>query len=98
MTSWVLSLDKKEANVYLLVLVVIKMAFGITNAVIFFSRVMISCIGIVNYSSWAHIKAWPSDNYDCGDVLDQGGITIEKRQTHVRDPTKDVSVKAHMIL
>jgi hypothetical protein len=53
MTSWVLSLDKKEANVYLFVFVVIRMAFGITNAVIFFSRVMISCIGMASYSSQA---------------------------------------------
>ena len=54
MTSYVLSLDKKEANVYLLLFVVIRMAFGITNAVIFFSRVIISCMGIANYSSKAH--------------------------------------------
>ena len=42
------SLDKKEAKVCLLVLIVIKMAFGITKADIFFSRVMILCIGIDN--------------------------------------------------
>jgi hypothetical protein len=58
----VLSLDKKEANVYLLVFVVIKMAFGITNAVIFFSKVMISCMGIANCGSWATIKTITGSN------------------------------------
>lgn len=56
-----LSLDKKEANVYLLVFVVIKMAFGITYAVIFFSKVMISCIGMVNCGPWARGVALVGD-------------------------------------
>lgn len=71
MTSYVLSLDKKEANVYLLLFVVIKMAFGITNAVIFFSKVMISCMGIVNCGSWVHGVTWVGDITEKVSVRDE---------------------------
>ena len=85
MTSNVLSLDKKEANVYLLLFVVIKMAFGITNAVIFFSKVMISCIGIVNCGSWTHDVGQASE-VTKKDLIREETTEIEDRLTSVTQP------------
>ena len=77
MTSYVLSLDKKEAKVYLLFFVVIKMAFGITNAVIFFSKVMISCMGMASYSSQARIATLAGNNHNQEEDLNQDDVTTE---------------------
>jgi len=63
MTSYVLSLDKKEASAYLLVFVVIKIVFGITNAV-FFSGAVVSCVGMAGYDSRARVMTKVSENRD----------------------------------
>ena len=81
-----LSLDKKEANVYFPVFVVIKIALGITNAVIFFSKVIISGIGMASY-------------HDQEQGNDQGDVTAETGdKTHVGNPTKDIGMEAHVVL
>lgn len=49
-TSKVVSRERKDAKVYLAWRVVIWIAFGITNAVIFFSSPVISLIGIDSYT------------------------------------------------
>ena len=87
-----LSLDRKEAKVYLLFLVVIRMAFGITNAVIFFSKVMISCMGIANY-----MRERVTDAINERVLIRVASRTRDRGETHVGDPTEDVGVEAHVV-